>query len=134
MHWVPWVLHGTWFKLLAINPLTGGFSMMLKVAPLVYVPIHTNIGAIEALVLEGELFFGDESGENGIYLFEHGGIKRQPHTREAGAIVFAVVHGPLLSYEEDGSIATVIDAKVMYELAEASGEIHHLARPVEWDY
>ena len=131
--WTPWLMFETWFKLLAINPLTGGFTFLLKIGPNVQAPIHGHIGAVEAIILDGVLAYNGDEGKTGDYLFEPSGIKHNPHTGAEGVLLFAVVHGPLIGYEEDGSIAAVIDAKVMYELAEASGQCPHIERPSAWD-
>jgi hypothetical protein len=43
---------GTWFKLLGINPMTGGFSILLKVEPDNRAPVHSHLGAVEGIILK----------------------------------------------------------------------------------
>jgi hypothetical protein len=47
-------------------------------------------------------------------------------------IMFAVVHGPLAGYHDDGAVAAVVDARLMYELAVAAGAADHIERPSHW--
>jgi len=114
--WEEWVLPGTYFKLLNINELTGGFTMLLKVDPDMVVPPHHHIGGIEAFVIEGEFGYGDDRGGVGSYVLEAGGSIHRPDS-PGGTIMFAVIHGPLVGYHEDGSIAVVVDGRFMYDLA-----------------
>ena len=41
--------------------------------------------------------------------------------------MFAVVHGPFVGYDEDGSIAVVIDARFMYDLAVQNNAADHIS-------
>ncbi|NOZ64889.1 MAG: hypothetical protein GXP00_00040 [Alphaproteobacteria bacterium] len=124
--WADWVMPGTYFKLLNINELTGGFTMLLKVDPDVTAPVHHHIGGIEAYVVEGEFGYGeDDRGGVGSYVLEAGGSIHEPSSPE-GVIMFAVVHGPLVGYNEDGSIAAVIDGRFMYDLAGQNNVADHI--------
>jgi hypothetical protein len=40
--------------------------------------------------------------------------------------MFAVVHGPLVGYNEDGTIAAVIDGRFMYDLAVQNNMADHI--------
>lgn len=130
--WHDWVMPDTWFKLLNINPVTGGFTMLLKVGPDNLAPVHGHIGAVEGIVLEGGFGYGDDRGRAGDYVREMGGINHIPNTDADGMVMFAVVNGPLVGYNDDGSIAAVLDAKFMYELAAAHGGADHIEKPVDW--
>lgn len=124
--WTDWVMPGTCFKLLNINELTGGFTMLLKVDPDVTAPVHHHIGGIEAYVIEGEFGYGaDDRGGVGCYALEAGGSIHEPSS-PGGVIMFAVVHGPLVGYKEDGAIAAVIDGRFMYDLAVQNGVADHI--------
>lgn len=133
MPWTPWVMEETWFRLLSVNPVSGGFSMMLKVGPHNVAPIHGHVGLVEGMILEGGFSYEDDHGHAGDYVCEPAGINHKPTTGADGMVMFAVVHGPLLGYAEDGSVAMVVDAKVMYEMAEKAGAASHIARPAHWD-
>ena len=124
--WKDWVMAGTYFKLLNINELTGGFTMLLKVDPDVPAPVHHHIGGIEAFVIEGEFGYGeDDRGGVGSYVLESGGSTHEP-TSPGGVIMFAVVHGPLVGYNEDGTIAAVIDGRFMHDLATKNNVADHI--------
>lgn len=123
--WTEWVMAGTYFKLLNLNELTGGFTMLLKVDPDVTAPVHHHIGGIEVYVIEGEFGYGDDRGGVGTYALESGGSIHEP-TSPGGVIMFAVVYGPLIGYNEDGSIAAVVDCRFMYELAKQNNVADHI--------
>ncbi|PCI34429.1 MAG: hypothetical protein COB54_01180 [Alphaproteobacteria bacterium] len=124
--WSDWVMDGTYFKLLNINELTGGFTMMLKVDPEVTAPVHHHIGGIEAFIIEGEFGYGDDDrGGVGSYVLEAGGSIHQPDS-PGGVIMFAIAHGPLVGYNEDGSIGVVVDARLMYGLAQQNNAASHI--------
>ncbi|QIB65430.1 2,4'-dihydroxyacetophenone dioxygenase family protein [Kineobactrum salinum] len=132
LDWAPWVMPDTWFKLLGINSITGGFTMMLKVGPNNVAPIHGHIGAVEGVILEGSFAYEDDWGHTGYYVQEPAGVNHKPVTGPDGMVMFAIVHGPLAGYNEDGSIAMVLDAKAMFEMAVAAGAAGHIDRPAHW--
>lgn len=124
--WTQWVMEGTYFKLLNIDTKTGGFTMLLKVDPDNDAPIHHHIGAVEAYVLEGEFGYEDDRGGVGTYTYEEAGSRHQP-TSPGGTVMFAVVHAPLMGYNEDGSIAAVVDGVMMMGMAKENGAADHLS-------
>ncbi|MCB1697015.1 MAG: 2,4'-dihydroxyacetophenone dioxygenase family protein [Halioglobus sp.] len=132
LEWTPWVMPDTWFKLLGINTVTGGFSMILKVAPNNVAPIHGHIGSVEGIILEGGFAYDDDWGYAGYYVNEPAGINHKPVTGKDGLVMFAVIHGPLVGYNNDGSVALVLDARAMYQLAEAAGFASHIDKPIHW--
>ena len=131
--WADWVMAGTWFKLLQLNPTTGGFTMMLKVEPNNVAPVHGHFGSVEGIILEGGFGYENDPGLTGNYVYEGAGIRHIPTTGEDGLVMFAVVHGPLGGYGEDGGIAAVVDARMMYDLAVAAGVAGHLEKPSHWE-
>jgi len=125
LDWLPWVMEGTWFKLLNVDTKTGGFSMLLKVDPDNDAPVHGHVGAVEGLILEGEFGYDDDRGHAMHYVWEPAGALHQPDS-PSGFTMFAVMHGPLLGYNDDGSIAAVVDGKTMYQMALEGGGADHL--------
>jgi len=123
--WTPWVMDGTYFKLLAVDVRSGGFTMLLKVDPDIESPPHYHIGNVEGIVLEGEFGYGDDRGAAGAYICEHGGVVHQPDS-PGGTVMFAIGHGPIVGYNPDGSIAVVVDAKYMMNLAREAGAADHI--------
>jgi anti-sigma factor ChrR (cupin superfamily) len=124
--WKPWVMEGTHFKLLNIDKKTGGFTMLLKVDPGNEAPVHGHLGAVEAYVLSGEFGYDRDRGGGGAYVYEEAASVHMPDS-PGGTVMFAVVHGPLVGYNDDGSIAGIVDGKAMYELAKQHGVANHLA-------
>ncbi|MBN7796626.1 2,4'-dihydroxyacetophenone dioxygenase family protein [Parahaliea mediterranea] len=131
--WAPWVMPDTYFKLLAINTHSGGFTMMLKVGPNNIAPIHGHVGAVEGYILEGGFAYEDDWGFKDHYVFEPAGINHKPVTGDEGMMMFAIAHGPLMGYNEDGSVALVLDARKMYDMAVEHNAAGHIDLPDEWD-
>jgi anti-sigma factor ChrR (cupin superfamily) len=124
--WRPWVMAGTDYKLLNIDKKTGGFTILLKVDPGTEAPAHGHLGAVEGYVVDGEFGYGTEDrGGAGSYFYEEAGIIHEP-TSPRGTIMFAIANGPLTGFNDDGSVAIIVDAKFMYELAASHGVANHL--------
>ncbi|NMG50390.1 hypothetical protein GO613_20045 [Azoarcus communis] len=125
--WKPWVMEGVMYKLLSVNRRTGGFTCMLKVLPGVEAPVHHHLGAIEVMVLEGDICYEEaDIGRPGDYMFEPAGDIHQPRTA-SGCVLFCVFEGPIAGLAPDGSVAGIVDYKVMLEMAERDGvlaEVH----------
>lgn len=130
--WTDWVMSGTYFKLLNINPINGGFTMLLKVEPNTVAPVHAHYGAIDGIILQGRFSYEDDHGFAGNYLFEGAGIRHIPDSGSEDLIIFAVVHGPIGGFNDDGSIAGIVDARMMYDLAMANNAGAHIERPSHW--
>ena len=124
--WLPWVMDGTHFKLLNIDQKTGGFTLLLKVDPDNDAPIHGHLGAVEAFVIDGEFGYDNDRGGVGSYVFEAAGSIHQP-TSPGGSTMFAVIHGPLTGYADDGSVAAIIDGETMLTMAREGGAADHLS-------
>ncbi|MEM8662485.1 MAG: cupin domain-containing protein, partial [Pseudomonadota bacterium] len=90
-------------------------------------PIHKHTGAVEAYVLDGEFGYGDQRGAKGAYTYEAAGSIHQPDS-PGGSLMFAIVHGPIIGYTEDGQVEGVVDNDLMYELAAANGAADHIVR------
>ncbi|MEO0973640.1 MAG: cupin domain-containing protein [Pseudomonadota bacterium] len=132
LEWAPWVMEGTWFKLLNLDGKSGGFTMLLKVSPNNDAPIHGHLGDVEGIILRGGFAYADDEGHAGSYVLEHGGINHKPHTGPEGMEMLAIAHAPLVGYHDDGSVALVVDAKTMYALAREHGAVEHLRPPPQW--
>ena len=130
--WTPWVMDGTHFKLLNVDFKTGGFSMLLKVDPDNAAPAHGHLGAVEAFIIEGGFSYDEDGGGVGSYVYEAAGSIHQPSS-PGGSVMFAVVHGPLVGYAEDGSIEGFVDGEAMLNLARENNAADHLAH-VETDF
>lgn len=126
--WSEWVMEGTYFKLLNLNLQTGGFTMLLKVDPHTDpVPVHGHVGAVEVYITEGEFGYDDDRGAKGWYGYEPAGARHEPNSPR-GTTMFAVAYGPIVGYNPDGSIAAVVDAHSMYELAKSNNAHTHIMR------
>ncbi|MEL7029609.1 MAG: 2,4'-dihydroxyacetophenone dioxygenase family protein [Pseudomonadota bacterium] len=126
LEWIPWVMEGTHFKLFAVDAKTGGFTMLLRVDPGVKAPVHGHVGAVEGIVTKGWFAYGEhERGDVGHYICESGGVRHEPVSPE-GTEMFAIAHGPIVGYNPDGSIAAVVDAKMLLAMAREAGQADHI--------
>jgi len=124
--WTPWVIEGTHFKLLNIDKKTGGYTILLKVDAGNDAPVHGHLGAVEGYVIEGEFGYDDDRGAAGSYFYEEALTRHQPDS-PGGTVMFAIAYAPIVGYDEEGNVAGVVDARVMYEMAAAAGAADHLA-------
>lgn len=123
--WKPWLMPGTHYRLMTVDVRSGGFTMFLKVDPGAEAPPHGHIGAVEGVILEGGFAYDDDAGSKGHYICEQAAAIHQPVSPN-GCLMFAILHGPLVGYNTDGSIAGVVDAKAMYDMAVAAGVAGHI--------
>ena len=123
--WTEWVMPGTYFKLLNVNEASGGFTMILKVDADNEAPIHHHIGAVEVYIIDGEFGYGKDGGGKGHYSYEPGGSMHTP-TSPDGTIMFAIAYGPIVGYNEDGSLALVVDKDLMYQMASENNAAGHI--------
>lgn len=130
--WTPWAMPGTYFKLLNINEANGRFTFLLKVDPGTVAPIHKHLGEGEAFILDGSFGYGAEVGRAGWYSHEAAGSFHIPHSPD-GLLMFAISHGAIAGYAEDGSIAGLIDVEWMFESARANGAADHIVRHTEFE-
>ncbi len=130
--WTPWVMEGTDFKLLNIDPKTGGFTMMLRVEKDNLAPVHGHLGSVEGFITSGGFGYGSDRGRTGHYVMEEGGINHIPDTDSDGMEMFAVAHAPLCGYNDDGTVAGIVDAKTMYVMARDANAAGHITPPAHW--
>jgi 2,4'-dihydroxyacetophenone dioxygenase len=122
--WNPWVMDGVEYKLVSVDERTNGFTIFLRVAPNTIAPVHRHMGAIELLVLEGDLTYdGVDIGRAGDYMYEPSGDIHRPRSA-TGCILFAVFSGPIAALDDDGNIAGIVDGLGMRAMAIA----HNAAR------
>ncbi len=130
--WTPWGMPDTYFKLLHINEGTGSFTFLLKVDPGAPAPVHKHLGEAEAYIIEGEFGYGpDDRGGSGWYAYEAGGAVHTPDSPK-GMLLFAISHGPIAGYNNDGSIAGLIDVDWMYDSAARNGAADHIRRHIHF--
>ncbi|MFE3293284.1 cupin domain-containing protein [Rhodococcus sp. NPDC059234] len=125
--WTPFPMPGTSFKLLNINETTGAASILLYVAENAQAPLHLHCGAAEAYNIFGRWAYEGEAESIGPnhYIYEPAGIVHLPK-QEIESLMFGVFHGPIVGYNEDGSVAGVITHDLLYDLAAANDAVGHL--------
>jgi 2,4'-dihydroxyacetophenone dioxygenase len=123
--WTPFVFPKTFFKLLHLNDDRGATTLLLLAEKGAPTPIHKHVGAAEILVLRGSFSYEEGTAHPNYYVHEAGGVV---HVAEANEeiLAFVVFHGPLVGYNEDGSVSGICDCDLFYELAEKNGAVGHL--------
>jgi 2,4'-dihydroxyacetophenone dioxygenase len=125
VRWTAFVFPKTYFKLLNINPARGTATLLLKAEAGAPTPLHKHVGAAEVYVLNGGFSYEEGSAKSGSYVHEAGGVV---HIAEANEEVIAYVtfHGPLVGFNDDGSVSGVCDVDLFYDLARANDAVGHL--------
>ena len=125
--WTPFPMPGTSFKLLNINETTGATTILLYVSEGAEAPLHCHLGAAEAYNIFGTWAYEGEAKAIGpnCYVYEPAGIVHLPK-QESESLMFGVFHGPIIGYNETGSVAGVITADLLWDLAKANNAAGHL--------
>ncbi|WP_280487810.1 cupin domain-containing protein [Nocardia farcinica] len=125
--WTPFPMPGTAFKLLNINETTGATSILLYVSEGAQAPLHLHVGAAEAYNIFGNWAYEGEAEPIGpnCYVYEPAGIVHLPK-QENEALMFGIFHGPIVGFHDDGTVAGIITADLLWDLAEANGAVAHL--------
>lgn len=129
--WTPFPVPGNYFKLLHVDEVGGGFTFYLKTDADAPPLVHKHVGGALIYNIKGHWQYEGypEIGPN-YFLYEPSGVIHQPlfteFAEENEMIIF--MHGCIVGYNEDGITSGVIDADLMYELAEANGAAGHLPR------
>jgi len=126
--WTPFPMPGTSYKLLNINETTGGATFLLYVSEGAQAPLHRHLGGAEAYNIFGRWAYEGEDNDvigPNCYIYEPAGITHLPQ-QEAEAMMFGIFHGPVVGYDENGAVAGVIDADLLYDLAAANNAVGHL--------
>jgi 2,4'-dihydroxyacetophenone dioxygenase len=130
---IPWTrlaapgLPGLEFKLMHLDDDRGCATMLMKIDAAQKLDLHKHLAAVEVYVVSGSFFY--ENGEvfPGEYMFEAGGVKHAPGSRE-GAVIFVIAHGAVQTLDTAGKVVATVDNDLLYELAAANGAVAHLKR------
>lgn len=125
--WTPFPMPGTSFKLLNINETTGATTILLYVSEGAEAPLHRHLGGAEAYNIFGTWAYEGEADPIGpnCYVYEPAGIVHLPK-QESESLMLGIFHGPIVGYDDDGNVAGINTADLLWDLAEANGAIAHL--------
>lgn len=125
--WTDWLMPGTQFKLFYCDLVSGNFTMLLRVDPGTQATVHWHLHNTEAFILEGGFYYdeGDDKGYPGYYTCESAGAVHEPFVSPDGCTMFAVSHGPIGGYTEDGQLAVMADARLHYYMAKENNAVEH---------
>lgn len=123
--WTPFVFPQTFFKLLRIDDANSSVTVMVLAHKDAPTPIHKHVGDAEIYVISGSLSYEEGTAHAGYYLHEAAGTV---HIAEAEREVLALVmfKGPLVGYNDDGSVAGICDPDLFYQLAKDNNAVGHL--------
>ncbi len=125
--WTNWLMPGTYFKLLLCDLVSGNFTMLLKVDPNIQATTHWHLHNTEAFILDGCFYYedGDDKGHAGYYTCETAGSVHTPFTTPDGCLMFAISHGPIAGYNDDGELVVIADARLHYYMARENNAVEH---------
>ncbi|MEM9531481.1 MAG: cupin domain-containing protein [Pseudomonadota bacterium] len=126
--WTPWALEGTYFKLLDYSRNHSYFVFLLKIDASAPRAMHKHIGAANAYILQGGFSYEKGGVREGDFFVEAGGIDHAPETDPDGCILLGFSNGAVAGYNNDGSIAGVVDVDWMVEQAKANKAFDHLSK------
>lgn len=124
--WTQWALPGTWFKLLDYDRNHSYTCILLRIDPTAPETVHKHIGGANALILQGGFSYEHGSVREGDYMCEAGGVTHTPTIHPDGCTMLGFMHGCVVGYNEDGTVAGVVDVDWMIDQAKANNAFGHL--------
>ncbi|MBA1148827.1 cupin domain-containing protein [Ectothiorhodospiraceae bacterium WFHF3C12] len=124
--WTEWALPGTWFKLLDYDRNRSYSVILLRIEPTAPATPHKHIGAANAYILEGGFSYEHGEVRAGDFMVEAGGVTHTPQIHSDGCVLLGFMYGVVAGFEEDGSLAGVVDVDWMIDQARANDAFAHL--------
>jgi anti-sigma factor ChrR (cupin superfamily) len=130
---IPWTrlaapgLPGLEFKLMRLDDDRGTATMLMKIDAAQQLDLHKHLAAVEVYVVSGSFHYEQGEVYPGEYMFEAGGVKHAPGSRE-GAVIFVIAHGAVQTLDAAGNVVATVDNDALYALAAANGAASHLRR------
>ena len=120
----PWhsLGNGAHYRLLRTSPETCQFSIILKLDAGGMFAGHYHLGAGEFLMLKGELKYKDDVARAGDWGYEPLGAVHADTNVEMETELLFIGYGPIAFTNEDGSIAQILDAQLLKDVAEGNME------------
>jgi hypothetical protein len=120
-------LPGNRFKLLNIDEVNGGVTMLVQADADAPAWVHKHIGAVEIYNVSGWWKYEDMDLPIGPdhYVYEPNSVVHEPVFHEQ-VVQLVIMHGTIVGYDEQGRVSGTLDADVLYELAMANGAAAHL--------
>jgi 2,4'-dihydroxyacetophenone dioxygenase len=123
--WTEFPAPGVRFKLLNLDDVNDGLTMLMQVDEGVQMPIHRHLGAVQVFTLAGRWSYDEgEIGPRG-YGYEPNGVVHEPSSQTALELLI-VANGPVANLDDDGNITAIIDNDVLFDLAKNNKAIGHL--------
>jgi hypothetical protein len=127
MPWAPFPgIRGGGFKLLRVHPDTGGYTALLWIPPGTRGPLHKHTAAVEYLILQGHVDFGDRVLGPGCYFYEPAGLTHSEPPPDEDVVMLVTSFGPIATTRADGSPGPIVDADLLagfYDRAVTDGGV-----------
>jgi anti-sigma factor ChrR (cupin superfamily) len=122
---LPWIplgegLEGNAVKILRVSEETGMYSMLIKAKAGTINQAHTHSGAADFYILEGRLEYRLGEAKAGDWMYEPAGAVHEATTATEDTLYLANVYGPIIFYNDDGSVDFVQDWRTIKALAESA--------------
>lgn len=108
---------GTWVKVFRVSPETGAWSALIKMEPGARFAPHKHLGAADFYVIKGALEYRAGVARTGYYGYEPLGVEHGATTCSEETLITFNSYGPLVFYNEDGSVSFIVDGQFAAKLA-----------------
>lgn len=126
---IPWTPFpdgtGAAFKLLSVDPGSGGWTTIMRFPEGVEIPMHLHLGAVEIYTIRGDWSYQEGKLGTGGYAYEPSGVIHEPES-ESEVELFIVSRGSNLYFDDEGNFTMWLDAHMLYTMANANGAVDHL--------
>lgn len=114
------------FKLLSIDPGSGGWTTLNRFPAGAQVPMHLHMGAVEIYTISGTWSYQEGELHAGGYAYEPSGVLHEPDA-ESEVELLIVNRGGNLYFDDRGRFVKWVDYHMLYTAAAANGAADHLA-------
>jgi quercetin dioxygenase-like cupin family protein len=116
---------GARFRLLSVDPGSGGWTTIMRFPEGVQIPMHLHLGAVEIYTISGTWSYQEGRLTAGGYAYEPSGVIHEPDS-ESEVELFIVSRGSNLYFDDDGKFLMWLDAHMLYTIAKENGAVDHL--------
>lgn len=113
---------GVGIKVLRVSEETGQWTALIRMDAGATFAAHKHFGAADGYITKGELEYRVGSASAGSYLYEPLGAVHDATTCSAETEILFTSYGPIVFYNEDGSVAQLLSYETALALLEGSKE------------
>lgn len=113
---------GVGIKVLRVSEETGQWTALIRMEPGATFAAHKHFGAADGYITKGKLEYRVGSASAGSYLYEPLGAVHDATTCSAETEILFTSYGPIIFYNEDGSVAQILSYETAQALLQGSKE------------